>query len=283
MGKKTLKALGIFLAIAFVATALFFVNAFFGNPVSAFLAKHGAQNYLEKHYCETDYYIEKVSFNFKDTNYHAFIQSPTSQDSSFSLTLGMNGKVWYDTYEDRVLNRFNTAQRITTAYRAAVDSVIESEDFPYNAHIAFGDIEFKDSDRPADASIPDYALISNSLELDAEYDIADLGKKAGHLVIYIYDSTVSAERLSEILIEIKKLMNEAGVSFYAIDCVLEYEKGPEGETRDGRVEVMNFLYSDIYEKELVKRVKKSNEDAIKYYAEMDAVKEAEVKNSAVIP
>ena len=96
-------------------------------------------------------------------------------------------------------------------------------------------------------------------------------------------STVSAERLSEILIEIKELMNEAGVSFYAIDCVLEYEEGPEGETRNGRVEVMNFLYSDIYEKELVERVKKSNEAAIKYYAEMDAVKEAEAKNSAVIP
>lgn len=283
MGKKTLKILGIVLTIAFIATVLFFINAFFGNPVSAFLANQGAQNYLEKHYCETDYFVEKVSFNFKDTNYHAFIKSPTSIDSSFSLTVGMNGKVWYDSYEDRILNRFNTVQRITMTYRDAVDSVIESDDFPYDAHIVLGEIEFKDSDCPDDASTPDYALISNELELDAEYDIAELGKTAGHLVIYIYDNTVSVERLSEIILEIKSLMDKAGVTFYAIDCVLEYERDPEDEVPSGRVEVMNFLYSDIYEEGLSDRVKKSNEDALKYYEEMDAVKEAEKENIAVIP
>ncbi len=277
MGKKLLKALGIILAVAFVATVLFFVNAIFGNPVSAFLADKGAQKYLEQHYAETDFYIDRVSFDFKSTNYHAFIKSPTSIDSSFSLTIGMNGKVWYDTYEDRVLNFHNTSQRISGQYRAAVDSVIESESFPYNAHFAFGDIEFKDSDHPADASMPDYALMRSDLELDADYDIVEFGKKAGHLTIYIYDETVSTERLTEILLKIKELMDEAAISFYVIDCVLEYEREPEGEIREGRVEVMNFLYSDIYEENLLERVEKSNEDALTYYDEMDSLKEAEAE------
>ena len=39
---------------------------------------------------------------------------------------------------------------------------------------------------------------------------------------------------------------------------------------------MNFLYSDIYEDGLVERVKKANEEAIKYNEEQNKIKEAEI-------
>ena len=68
-------------------------------------------------------------------------------------------------------------------------------------------------------------------------------------------------------------MDEANVAFYAIDCVLEYPKPEDdSEWKEGRVEVMTFLYDDIYEEELTERVRQSDEKAKAYYAAQDALK-----------
>ena len=68
-------------------------------------------------------------------------------------------------------------------------------------------------------------------------------------------------------------MDEADVSFYVIDCVLEYPRPEDdGEWKEGRVEVMSFLYDDIYEDALTQRVRVSDEKAKAYYAIQDALK-----------
>ena len=84
---------------------------------------------------------------------------------------------------------------------------------------------------------------------------------------------VSYERLSEILLGIRNIMDEADVSFYVIDCILEYPRPEDdGEWKEGRVEVMTFLYDDIYEEGLIERVRASDEEAKAYYARLDALK-----------
>lgn len=113
------------------------------------------------------------------------------------------------------------------------------------------------------------------MELDGIYDINELGAKAGKLTIYIYDDTVTVERLAEIILDIKGMLDDAGVRFYVMDCVLEYPKPESGEWKQGRVEVMDFLCSDIYEEGLVERVQASNDAAEDYYDEMDAIKKEE--------
>ena len=57
-----------------------------------------------------------------------------------------------------------------------------------------------------------------------------------------------------------------------IDCVLEYPKLEDGKRREERVEVMNFLYSDIYEDGMVERVRAADEAAKAYYDDQDAEK-----------
>ena len=74
---------------------------------------------------------------------------------------------------------------------------------------------------------------------------------------------------------IKGMLDDAGVRFYVLDCVLEYPKPESGEWKQGRVEVMDFLSSNIYEKGLVDRVQASNDAAEGYYDEMDAIKKEE--------
>ena len=105
------------------------------------------------------------------------------------------------------------------------------------------------------------------------YDIAEFGKKAGHLTVYIYDEDVSYERLAEILLGIKGLMDKSSVCFRAIDCVLEAPRQEDGsQTDERRVEVMEFSYSDIREKGLANRVKASDEAAKAYYKSMESEK-----------
>lgn len=245
----------------------------FGNPLSEYLVTKNAEIYLQENYENTDYYIENVSYDFKTGSYYVHIKAPDSLDKSFTLYAGTNGKITFDTYESSVLEKWNTANRISTAYFEKTQSILARDDFPYNEDIAYGEIYFKESGAPDGEDIPDYALSTADLVLDGVYDINELGAKAGKLTVYIYDEDISVERLSEILLGIKEFLDDNDVTFYIIDCILEYPR-PEYENepwKEGRTEVMNFLYEDIYEEGMTERVRISDEKAKEYWAEQDAL------------
>lgn len=272
MKKRILKIFAFVFVLCLVVAVSVIVGAFTGNPISKVLAGKTAEKHLAENYNGTDYEIDGVIYSFKHGYYHAYISSPSSPDSSFTLAISMRGKLIQDYYESRVTQRGNTADRIETDYRNAVDAVLNGPNFPYDAHIAFGDIEFVSREYKDDSSVPSYAIVTDDLILDAVYDVSELGAKSGKLTIYVYDNEVSAHRMTEILLCVRDLFDDAGVGFYAIDCVLEYPKSEDGTKKEGRVEVMDFLYSEIYEDGLTERVKVSNSAAEDYHREQDAEK-----------
>ena len=280
MKKRILKIAAFVFAIALIVGVCIFANALVGNPISKAMATNTAEKHIEENYADKDFEIERVTFSFKDGYYHAFIYSPSSIDSDFTILVDMWGKLRYDTYEDRVLSGGNTADRISRDYRAVVDKVLDSQAFPYNEHIGYGDFDFYPRVHLEEYSVPEYALITEDLTLDAFYDVNELGAKHGKLTIYIDDDTVSYERLAEILLDIRRIFDDSGVKFYVIDCVLEYQKNEDSSKKqEGRVEVREFLYADIYEDGMVERVKASDEAAKAYYAEQDAEKLKEIEES----
>ena len=280
MKKRILKIAAFVFAIALIVGVCVFANALVGNPISKAMATNTAEKHLEENFADKDFEIERVTFSFKDGYYHAFIYSPSSIDSDFTILVDMWGKLRYDTYEDRVLSGGNTADRISRDYRAVVDKVLDSQAFPYNEHIGYGDFDFYPRVHLEEYSVPEYALITEDLTLDAFYDVNELGAKHGKLTIYIDDDTVSYERLSEILLDVRSIFDDAGVKFYVIDCVLEYQKNEDSsKKKEGRVEVREFLYADIYEEGMVERVKASDEEAKAYYAEQDAEKLKEIEEN----
>ena len=273
MKKRILKIAAFVFAIVLIVGVCVFANALVGNPISKTMATNTAEKHIEENYADKDFEIERVTFSFKDGYYHAFIYSPSSIDSDFTILVDMWGKLRYDTYEDRVLSGGNTADRISRDYRAVVDKVLDSQAFPYNEHIGYGDFDFYPRVHLEEYSVPEYALITEDLTLDAFYDVNELGAKHGKLTIYIDDDTVSYERLSEILLDIRRIFDDSGVKFYVIDCVLEYQKNEDSSKKqEGRVEVREFLYADIYEDGMVERVMASDEAANAYYDEQDAEK-----------
>lgn len=89
--------------------------------------------------------------------------------------------------------------------------VFNSEDFPYESDIDFGEIVDKLStretidNRPFD---PPYGLNLDNLEVDKLYDIKDLAKSVGNLILYIDYNQVNFKRESEILLDIKDIFDE---------------------------------------------------------------------------
>ena len=282
MKKKILKILALVVAIVLIIGVGLFANALVGNPVSKFLATKSAQEHLAKNYGDKDFVIEEVTYDFKTGGYYARVTSPTSIDSHFSLSFDWLGKLIIDSYEE-VTSGWNTARRINDEYDEKVDNVFENNEFPFFVDFSYGDIEFTSKEYGEDSSRPDYAIYRETLEIDGIYDIDELGKKAGKLTIYIYNRDVSPEKLAEILLNLKTVFDKSGVTFYAIDCVLQQSGASTSESdiyiAPPQVEVMNFLYSDIYEDGLVERVKKANQEAIEYNEEQEKIKEAEISEA----
>lgn len=268
MKRKPLKIIAIVLAVVIVGVTGFFANAIFGNPLSKHLANRSAEKYISEVYPEKYFIVRNVKYDFKVGGYYAKIYSPVSIDSNFELRIDFLGKVHYDTYEYEVTTGWNTADRINADYRNAVDSVLNSPLFPYNSDIGYGDIEFIPEEYKDNFDVPSYAIITETLVPDAIYDINEMGRKAGHICVYLNADETTEEQMAKVLLDLKNAMDKAGVTFCSVDCQLENN---DAETW---LEVRNFLYSDIYEEDLIERVKKSVKETKEYYEAID--KEAEV-------
>jgi len=276
MKKKWLKIAAFLAALLIIVGICWFANALVGNPVSKWLATRTTEQHLEEVYADTDFIIERVGFNFKNTDYYAHIMSPSSEDSSFSLRIDMWGNLLMDTYEDRVLSGRNTEDRLFREYRALTDTVFESPYYPFSTFICYGKlgVSFTASAIELGKELPDAGyVVLDEVVLDKKYDIRELGALAGYLVVYVEDEEVTIERAAEVLLELKQLFDTENVPFYAIDFVLEYPRVPEGgNSKEGRVNVEGFLYADIYEEGLVERVREADAELNAYYEEQDAKK-----------
>jgi len=252
------------LMLIIVLGAFYLLNGFFGNPISKALAIGGAKARLNAEYSDTDYALDDVRYSFKDCCYHAYIESGSSPDSSFTIYLNMGGKPLYDDFDSRVTERQNTARRIDAEYRAAINTIIHADSFPYEFDIGYGTLLF---DR--DISLKDFpvgTLDEEELVLDKEYDTYQTGKAAGEITLYIQNESATVERLAEVLLDIKRIFDEGGVAFNSINLVLE------SKDTNGRVEVMSMLYTDIYEDGFLERVIASDNAAKEYYAKQDEEK-----------
>ena len=267
MKKRFLKLAAFAAALALLAGVLLFSNALVGNPVSKFLAVRSAQGYLASQYPGSDLAVESATFNFKDGNYIVRVASPTSIDSHFTLGLSMTGRVLWDGYHS-VESGWNTWERLNAEYRALVDAVLDDPDFAYNVHIGFGDLWME---QEYGEPWPPYLLYSD-LELDGDYDVRELGRACGRLTVYVRQDEVSAEEAAQILLEIRRALDEVNVPFYCIDFVLERPLTEDGRLPEGDIQLRYFAYEDIREEGLVERVKTADAEAKAYYAAKDAEK-----------
>jgi len=204
----------------------------------------------------------KSSYSVKTGKYHVLIKSPISIDTHFGISISLMGDIYSDSYEEKVLSKWNTYSRIDREYMDIVRTIFDSDDFIYESDMGFGNLILKDED-------------IEELEIDKIYDMKELGRMAGDIVLEIKDEEVNAKRASEILLNVKDIFDKQDVLFYTIYFSIEE---PRVEQEKGfydieKFSVSEFLYSDIYEKGLIERVEKAAKDLEEYYKMEDSKKD----------
>ena len=271
MKKKVLKIIAFVVAVALIVGIAWVANGLNGNPISKMLAKKAANEYLEEHFPDTDYYIQELGFSFKFSNYYAHVRSETSMDTQFTLDIDMLGNVYFDTYES-VTGGFVTARRVEQEYRELTNQIFENPAFIYKSDIQYGTLEIYPQeafDDPLVTDIPSYSLVQDDLVIDKVYDIRELGRQAGHLIVYVDSDTISFELAAKILLDIRAEFDQANIPFRAIDFNLQPPLPDEGPRTGFEIHFDNFSYEDIYEEGLEDRIKAAHDALEAYYAEQD--------------
>lgn len=268
MKKQILKMIALIIAVALIVGIAWIANSLNGNPISKMLAKKAANEYLEEHFPNTDYYIENLGFSFKFTGYYAHVRSEANIDTQFTLHIDMVGNVYFDTYDD-VLQGAITARRLEQEYRDLTDQIFENPAFPYSSDIGYGTLEIYPQeafDDPLVTDIPDYALVQQDLILDQIYDIRELGKQAGHLIVYVDSDTISNELAAQIMLDVCAEFDKANIPFRAMNFVLRPPLPEEGPRTGDDIRVEDFRYEDIYEEGLAGRIAEAHAEREAYYA-----------------
>lgn len=285
MNKKIISIISRTIVIAFLCVGLYFISAFWGNPISSALSKSTANRYLKENYPEADFEIVKVVYDMKSGGYHVNVASPTSIDSHFIIYCDALGRYNDDTSRC-IIDGSNTYVRLTTEYWDLVREKLPYDHFDID--IGHGDLRVagvfeiydymdENGDRIHYTLTRDYGLDMSALVLDGEYDILVLGREHGSLNVDIIDEEVTIERAAEVLLELKALLDEQGLPFHAIDFTLCAPRNENGQKVGPSIRLIEFLYSDIYKEGLIDRIQENWNITQEHYAIQDGLqKEAEL-------
>lgn len=101
-GKVLKRSLALLAAVAISWGILWAGNELFGNPITKSRAEDHIQGYLEGAFADSDYYIEKVLYNWSGS-YEGRIRSVSDPELEFFISY-RNGKIISDTYAEHVLD-----------------------------------------------------------------------------------------------------------------------------------------------------------------------------------
>lgn len=215
--KLTFKKVSLAILILFV---LFVANAFFGNPVSKYLADRGANRVIAARYEDLDLFREKVIYNLKDGDYIVFLEDKNSVDSQFALHFDSFGRLTWDSYDDRISNTVMRFDRIVSQYGRSLE---KQYDYPYTITLSSWDKE-----DPA-----------RYLKVDQPVDVKHLPYKL-QAQAYGVGKDATAEEAMAVLKRLQEIMDAEGLDVvdYAINLVPEKDRG-----KDDEVETWEDMYS----------------------------------------
>lgn len=196
--RQVIKILAGITAIVLICGILFITNAFVGNPISAMLANQAIREYVDEKYPFLDLEIQKASYNFKDGSYVGKARSETSIDTQFNIYY-RDGKVHWDDYENHVLKKFNTLQRLSSEYSLVAKEIIAKNlGYENNSTIVIYDIDESKN-------------IEGILELDMKFDRTLPIDAEVTIRLDLKDSSI--DEISEVLTDAHKAFIDNGCHF----------------------------------------------------------------------
>ena len=197
--KKWPFVIGIILIVGFI---LFLYTSFNGNPLSKWKAKQIAIEYLNEVYKENEFWYHETNFNFKDNSY--LIRYSFSDLYSGTVEVG-NGlwptKVLYTHLNDNPEN-FYLDERINDQTRRELLTLLD--DYPI---------------LDAQYASPSPTTLGYTLETFSLYEKTPFKP---NILIYLTKENRSKEEAKEIVLNIQRTFNEAGVHY--LDFQVQQDK-----------------------------------------------------------
>ncbi|MFI3116188.1 MAG: hypothetical protein R3Y12_08635 [Clostridia bacterium] len=254
--KKYLKIGAILLAFAIIAFVLSFGNSLTGNPVSKNLANKNAKVYIKENYADYDLIIDDAFYDFKMVNsYVISVKSETIEDLYFSVYYDMLGNLIRDNYENLIIGGQNTMYRLNMEYMSECKNIfatLENSDMFKDCESFFASgwlWETEQIDNLSNTFKMEFTggIETNTLQLDKNYDMSELGEVAGVLDVSVrfLDKDTSFERGAEALREIKQVFEEQNLKFKYITFGVFNEEG------NFAWDAPYFSYDDIESEDLV--------------------------------
>lgn len=236
--KKALRILAGIGAIVLIILLVIITMGFTGNPISKILATRGANKYVEENYSDLDLLREEAVFEFKRGFYIVKYYKTKSKDIHFGIETDHLGRVTNDGYKEEVLSKWNTRIRLEDEFIDYVEKIVRDNlDYDFNmVHPStFGDEEGE--------------RVSN-LEIDMIFDLHNIPFEQ-HLSIYIYEEDRSFQKMSEVLVEVDKLMEENSINISKYTIVLE-EPMDDESGMGAMLEILGFPKEYIDSEDLPK-------------------------------
>ncbi len=177
--------------------------------------------YIAEQYPGNDFEITNLYHNFKDNSFDMEVQSRSSADTYFTIKFNDTTlEVDHDSYESAVANRGNTADRIVEDYEVRAKAVLEAIPGYDWSQICF--VTYSETTSNNLHWSPQ-GLDSRTLELDGEYDAAEMGWDYGCLSVYFLEDAenLNALRVLERLRQVDEAMTEAGVGYQVVAISLD--------------------------------------------------------------
>lgn len=204
--------------------ALTVVNGIYGNPVSAWRATVRIRRYVADVYPESDLEVSRAQYNFKISAYASRVSSPLSEDTRFSVS--WNGERMTDSYESDVAGRMTTYRRLCDELDRLAEAAL-SADFPYEITLALADLTREED-------------LSSALTPDMVLDPAHPPLGAA-LTVWTVSETLSYEVMAARLTELRRVMEDHGISVAAYTLRLEAPvSGEEKPGSGGLLYLMDF-------------------------------------------
>lgn len=199
--------------------------------------------YISEQYPGNDFEITNLYHVFKDNSFEVKVRSRSSADTHFIVKFNDTTlEVDWDSYEDAVTNRGNTAKRIKADYEDRVKGVLK----------VLTGVQSVYTDYVICSGTPGYSLYDSpegldnrTLELDREYDTAAMGWDYGYLEVEFLESPedLSIQRILERLWELDEAMTTAGVGYQVVKITLVSD--PDWRVAE-KFYIYDILREDLY-------------------------------------
>lgn len=232
------------------------------NKIESRVAKNiidpKAEAYIAAQYPGNDFIVEDAYHVFYSNFYRVDVRSTSSPDTHFHLMFNPHThELEIDSYEIRVVDRYNTRERIEQEYHDLVEQSLSELTYLHSLETDFTSYRENSSD---DGFYSPNGLDSSTLILDHDYDVAAMGTDYGYLEITVIEDAknIDGKRALEILTEVDAQLAKHGVGYTLVEITLK-----NSETSFRELSIYGITPEDLHCDDPLGRLRQLWEDQTK--------------------